>query len=118
MLADPARLHQVVLIVLDNALRHTPPGGSISLSARPDGKQVQIQVTDTGSGISAADLPHVFERFYRSAEARAEGGGSGLGLAIARALVEAMQGHITLESTAGQGTTVTLMLPAAVNLPL
>jgi signal transduction histidine kinase len=112
VLADPARLHQVVLIVLDNALRHTPPGGSITLAAQPDGKQVQIQVTDTGSGIPAADLPHVFERFYRSAEARAEGGGSGLGLAIARALVAAMQGHITLESTAGQGTTVTLVLPA------
>jgi signal transduction histidine kinase len=113
VLADPSRLHQVVLIVLDNALRHTPPGGTITLHATSDGKQVTIAVQDTGSGIPAADLPHVFERFYRGAEARAEGGGSGLGLAIARALMEAMQGRITLESTEGQGTTVTLVLPAA-----
>jgi signal transduction histidine kinase len=76
-----------------------------------------IRVTDTGSGIPVADRPHVFERFYRSAEARAEGSGTGLGLAIARALVEAMQGRITIASTAGQGTTVTLVLPAARESP-
>lgn len=108
VVGDRARLHQVVLILLDNALRHTPPGGTITLRAQSDGRQVQLTVVDTGNGIAPADLPHVFERFYRSAENRASGGGSGLGLAIARALVEAMQGRITLSSRPGQGTRVTL----------
>jgi signal transduction histidine kinase len=110
--ADPTRLRQVLLIVLDNALKHTPAGGSIMLQASSDGRQVQVQISDTGSGIAAADLPHVFERFYRSEQARATGNGSGLGLSIAKALMEAMRGQIGLTSLSGQGTTVTLVLPA------
>ncbi|MCC6630258.1 MAG: HAMP domain-containing histidine kinase [Chloroflexi bacterium] len=111
--ADPVRLRQVLLILLDNALRHTPSGGVIDLAARRRGPQVTIVVADTGDGIAPADLPHVFERFYRGAGARAAGGGSGLGLAIARTLIEAHGGQIALASQVGAGTTATLRLPAA-----
>ncbi len=110
--ADPTRLRQVLLIVLDNALKHTPAGGCITLRAWSDGRQVRVQVSDTGSGIAPADLPHVFERFYRSEQARATGSGNGLGLSIAKALMEAMRGQIGLTSVLGRGTTVTLVLPA------
>ena len=113
VVADPTRLRQVLLIVLDNALKHTPAGGSIVLRANSDERQVQVQVGDTGCGIAPADLPHVFERFYRSEQARATGNGNGLGLSIAKALVEAMRGQIRLTSVLGQGTTVLLVLPAA-----
>lgn len=114
VLADPTRLRQVLLILLDNALHHTSAGGSIHLSARVAGSQVKWQISDTGSGISAKHLPHVFERFYRGETDRSqEGGGSGLGLAIAKGLVEAMQGQITIVSQTGQGTQVLLTLPAS-----
>lgn len=109
---DPTRLWQVLLILLDNALRYTPAGGSIRLEARPQGRMVQITVADTGSGIAPEHLPHVFDRFYRADSARgSDTGGSGLGLAIARGLVEAQQGRIRLESQVGEGSRVTLTLP-------
>ncbi len=109
---DPTRLWQVLLILLDNALRHTPAGGSILLEARPQGRQLQITVADTGSGIAPEHLPHVFDRFYRADSARgSDAGGTGLGLAIAKGLVEAQQGQIRLESQVGAGTRVTLALP-------
>lgn len=111
---DPARLRQVLLILLDNALRHTPPGGSIRLEAHPHGRQARIVVADTGSGIAPEHLPHVFERFYRADGARGDdGSGSGLGLSIARALVEAQHGQIAIESRPGVGTQVTLALPGS-----
>ena len=111
--ADPTRLRQVLLIVLDNALRHTPAGGRVTLEAGPAHHGVQIRVTDTGSGIPAEHLQRVFERFYRADDARGTGGGTGLGLAIARGLVEAQHGHIALTSQAGTGTQVAITLPAA-----
>ena len=101
----------MLLILLDNALRHTPAGGSIRVSAQTAGRQVQIVVADTGSGIAPEHLEHVFERFYRADDA--QGAGSGLGLAIAKGLIEAQHGQIRLESAAGQGTRVMLALPAA-----
>lgn len=111
---DPTRLRQALLILLDNALRHTPKGGAIRLGARPQGRQVQITVADNGTGIAPEHLPHVFERFYRADSSHeGERGGSGLGLSIAKALVEAQQGQIRLESRLGEGTHVTLILPAA-----
>lgn len=114
VIGDPTHLRQVLLTLLDNALRHTPRGGNVELSARPDGRYVQICVSDSGSGIPPEHLPHVFERFYRANGDRAEdGGGSGLGLSIARGLVEAQHGHITIASQPGQGTQVTLLLPGA-----
>ena len=106
---DPTRLRQVMLIVLDNALRHTPPGGMISLEARANAREVQFVVQDSGRGISPEQLPHVFERFYQGDET---GSGSGLGLAIAKALIEAMQGQISITSRVGAGTQVTFSLPA------
>jgi len=109
---DPTRLRQVLLILLDNALRHTPAGGTIAVRVQSRPKQMQIEVCDTGSGIPAADLPRVFERFYRADPARTGGtGGTGLGLAIASMLVEAQHGQITLTSKEGEGTQVTLTLP-------
>lgn len=109
---DATRLHQVLLIVLDNALRYTPPGGQIRLAAMPSGAgQIALCVTDTGTGIAPADLPHIFERFYRSTHARTQAGGNGLGLTIAQSLVTAMHGQISVTSQLGQGTTVTIRMP-------
>ncbi|OBF19832.1 two-component sensor histidine kinase [Mycobacterium kubicae] len=115
--ADPQRLGQVLGNLLDNALRHTPRGGSVEVAATVDGDQVIISVTDTGEGIASAHLPHVFERFYRVDTARdRDHGGSGIGLAIAKALVEAHGGHITADSQGpGTGTNFTIALPVPVN---
>jgi len=106
------RLRQVLLIVLDNALRHAPGGSAIEIGTSAAGKKISLTVSDRGEGIPPEDLPHVFERFYRG---RSEGpeGGSGLGLAIAKELVEAMRGKIRIASDAGRGTTVTIELEAA-----
>jgi signal transduction histidine kinase len=112
-LADIDRLRQVLLILLDNALRYTPSGGMIALSASESGQAIQIQVSDTGSGIAPEHLPHVFERFYRADQARGVSGNAGLGLPIARGLIEAQHGKIAIESAIDRGTTVTLTLVAA-----
>jgi signal transduction histidine kinase len=111
---DADRLRQVLGNLLSNALRYTPAGGAVTLSARAAGGGVRFAVTDTGPGIPAGDLPHVFDRFYRGDAARDRAaGGSGLGLAIARALVEAHGGTIEVESAAGRGTTFSVELPQA-----
>lgn len=110
---DPSRLRQVILILLDNALQHTPAGGTIRLESDVRSGSVQIIVADNGSGIALEHLPHVFERFYRSERSRERVDGAGLGLAIARALVEAHQGRITIDSQANVGTRVIVTLPSA-----
>ena len=112
---DPARMRQVIGNLVSNALRHTGEGGAISLEALLDGDgAVLLRVRDTGSGIAAEDLPHIFDRFYKADSARAEGrGASGLGLAIARSLVEMHGGAISVDSAPGQGATFTIRLPAA-----
>lgn len=111
---DPDRIWQTIAILISNALRHTPPGGSIDLKATRDDGHLQIEVADTGSGIPAEDLPRVFERFYRADKSRSRvGGGSGLGLAIARSIVEAHGGTIQAASQAGRGTKMTIGLPIA-----
>lgn len=108
VVADPVRLRQAVANLVANALRHTPAGGRIELR----GAEGLIAVSDTGEGIPAEALQHVFERFRRADPARGRGtGGSGLGLAIVRQIVEAHGGSATAESVAGQGTTITLGLP-------
>ena len=117
VLADPIRLRQVLLIVIDNALRHTPAGDSIILDSRVREGVVHISVTDTGQGIALEDLPHVFERFYNANNANANGSGgdwrsAGLGLSIAKPLVELHQGAMTIDSTPGIGTRVTITLSA------
>lgn len=112
---DPSRLRQVILIVLDNALQHTPAGGLIRLEAEVQPRSIRVAVTDTGSGIAPEHLPHVFERFYRSERSRERAGGAGLGLAIARALIEAQHGQITIDSQTAVGTRVIVTLPAVVS---
>jgi two-component system sensor histidine kinase BaeS len=108
---DADRLRQVIGNLMSNALRYTPPGGTIGLHGESDGERVRIQVSDTGKGIAEQDLPHVFDRFYRADPARdREAGGSGLGLAIARALVEAHGGTIEVQSTVGKGTVFTVCI--------
>jgi len=116
---DAQRLEQVLNNLLSNSLRHTPAGGrvTLALSATPD--RVRITVQDTGEGIPADDLPHIFERFYRSDRARQRGDGhTGLGLAIARELVRAHGGDISAASVAGVGTTLTIDLPASPAAPV
>jgi len=110
---DPIHLRQVLLILLDNALRFTPRGGVIHIDAHPQGKMVQINVADSGSGIPPEHVPHVFERFYQVNPANDESRSNGLGLSIAKALIEAQGGKINLESWLGKGTRVTLSLPNA-----
>jgi signal transduction histidine kinase len=110
--ADPDRLQQVLLILIDNAIKHTPAGGTVEVGVRRHGGSAQLTVTDTGSGIAADDLPRIFDRFYRADKARARAqGGTGLGLAIARMLVEAHHGQVQIASTVGVGTHVTVLLP-------
>jgi two-component system OmpR family sensor kinase/two-component system sensor histidine kinase BaeS len=111
--ADANRLDQVLSNLVANAIRHTPPGGSVTLEASPIADGVQISVADTGSGIPAEDLPFIFDRFWRSDRARERhtGTGSGLGLAIARQLVRAHAGTIAVESVEGESTTFTILLP-------
>jgi signal transduction histidine kinase len=112
--ADPARLRQVLLILLDNALRHTPKGGSIQLDVVAQARTTSIQIVDTGSGIAPEHLPRLFDRFYRGDPSRTSAsGGTGLGLSIAKALVEAQGGQIALDSQLGRGTRVTVTLPTA-----
>ena len=114
--ADFSRLDQVLSNLMSNAIRHTPPGGTILLHAAPIEGGVRIAVQDTGEGIPPEDLPYIFDRFWRGdrARTRGSGAGSGLGLAIARQLVRAHGGRIAVESAVGEGTTFTLELPAGV----
>jgi two-component system sensor histidine kinase BaeS len=105
---DPVRVGEVMANLLANAIRHTPRGGSVTVTVDPVPAGVAFTVADTGPGIDPRDLPHVFDRFVKSADS----GGAGLGLAIARSLVQAHGGRITAESTPGRGTTMRFVLPA------
>ena len=116
VLVDPQRMGQVVGNLLDNSLRHTPPGGHVQLTLRrADDRWVELEVHDDGEGIAAEHLPHVFERFYRADPARLRTpGGSGIGLTISRAIVEAHGGGLSARSAGpGRGATFTIRLPAA-----
>jgi two-component system phosphate regulon sensor histidine kinase PhoR len=111
-LADRDRLAQILTNLLDNAIKFTPDGGRIAVDWRTANGEVEVTVADSGQGIAEADLPHVFERFYKADRARAATpGGSGLGLAITRHIVEAHGGRIRVASTPGAGTTFTFTLP-------
>lgn len=109
---DARRLEQVLQNLTANALRHTPRGGRVTLEAGRAGRDVEIRVSDTGEGIAAEHLPHVFDRFYKVDPARADAGGTGLGLSIVKAIVERHGGSVAVESTPGVRTTFTVRLPA------
>jgi two-component system OmpR family sensor kinase/two-component system sensor histidine kinase BaeS len=123
--ADPDRLAQVLRNLLVNALRHTPPGGSVTVTANKVDDALELAVSDTGEGIPAEDLPRLFDRFWRGDPSRTReddsawghtdrwSRGAGLGLSVARSLVEAQGGRIWVESTAGEGSTFRVALPLA-----
>jgi len=112
--ADPSRLKQVVVNLLDNAIKYTPEGGEVSVSVmRQDGHAV-LEVGDSGIGISSVDLPHIFDRFYRADKARSrQMGGTGLGLSIVRSICLAHGGQIIVNSTEGRGSLFRVELPLA-----
>src|SRR5581483_2265806 len=99
---DILRLRQLLLILLDNALKHTPAGGSVRVVLFTAGNRIGLQVSDSGPGITPADLPHVFNRFYRADQARTREG-TGLGLAIAKWIVEAHGGRLQASNTPDGG---------------
>jgi heavy metal sensor kinase len=111
VLGDNDRLRQLLLNLVDNALKYTPTGGQVTLEMRRTDGWVAVAVADTGVGIAAEDLPHIFERFYRADRSRTRSGGSGLGLAIARWIAQAHGGRLEVASKVGQGSTFTLWLP-------
>jgi signal transduction histidine kinase len=111
--ADPVLLHQLVVIVLDNAIKFTPSGGRVSLRVRAEDGRAVVTVDDSGAGISAAELPFIFDRFYRGVDARSHGEGAGLGLSIARWIADAHRATIDVESTPGSGTRVTIRFPVS-----
>jgi signal transduction histidine kinase len=114
VLADGDRITQVLLNLLDNALRYTPPGGSIVAGARVVDGAVEVSIADTGSGIPEDELPQVFERFYRVDRSRSrDTGGGGLGLAIVKAIVTAHGGRVEARSALGKGTEMRFTLPLA-----
>jgi signal transduction histidine kinase len=110
--ADSGRLQQVLHNLIENSLRYTEPGGKIRVAVTTAPGEARISVADTGLGIPEADLPLVFERFYRTKRSRAANpGGSGLGLSIVRWIVEAHKGSVSVESVVGEGSTFTVHLP-------
>jgi heavy metal sensor kinase len=119
IVASPDHFKQLLLILVDNAIKYTPPGGTIRISSQVvgDPPELAVEIADTGQGIPAEALPHIFERFYRAEPARA-GDGSGLGLAIARWLADEHQGRIDVTSSLGHGSVFTVRLPVIVTADL
>lgn len=109
---DPERAAQILGNLLGNALRHTPPGGRVQVTAHAHARRVQVTVQDTGCGIAPEHLDRVFERFFRADEARTRGEGSGVGLTVARGLARALGGDLTVQSTLGEGSAFSWTLPA------
>ena len=111
---DPDRLREMLLSLVDNAIRYTPAGGRVEIGVRQERAKVTVTVSDTGIGIEKEHVPRLFDRFYRVDKARSRSeGGLGLGLSIAQAIVQAHKGEITIESAPGRGTTVLVTLPVA-----
>lgn len=109
---DGGKIGRVLANLVGNALRHTPPGGAVRVEVSRPGDEVLVRVSDTGEGVPVADLPHIFERFYRGDKSRSRAtGGAGLGLAIAKGIVEAHGGRIWAESTMGAGASFAFVLP-------
>ncbi len=111
--ADRTALEQILLNLVENALRHTPEGGRIIIETAPAQNGVHVTVSDTGSGIPPEHLPRIFERFYRADSGRSrESGGTGLGLAIVKHLVEAHGGSVRADSVVGSSTTIRIFFPS------
>jgi signal transduction histidine kinase len=109
---DPPRIGQVLTNLIGNAIKFTPPGGSVSVAVAPHRDGARIDVTDTGVGIDAIELPRIFDRFFRGSRANeARGSGSGLGLAIVRSIVDMHHGSIAVDSQLGTGSRFTVFLP-------
>lgn len=115
VIGDRTSLVELISIFIDNAIKYTPRGGKIDLKATRRHKSIRLKITDTGTGIKAADMARIFERFYRADSSRhkADVGGYGLGLSIAKKIAEAHHGHIEVQSTLGKGTIFTIVLPGA-----
>lgn len=110
--ANHDQIEQVLVNLIDNALKYTPAGGTACITAENQAQQVAIHVSDTGIGIMPQDLPRIFERFYRVDKARSrQSGGTGLGLSIVKHIIEAHGGQVTVQSRYGQGSTFTFTLP-------
>jgi len=110
--ADPLRLKQLVVNLLDNAIKYTPEGGNVSISVTKQDSRAVLEVADSGIGVSPADLPHIFDRFYRADKARSrEMGGTGLGLSIVRSICLAHHGRVTVDSTEGNGSIFRVEIP-------
>jgi len=113
VLGNPIRLRQMLGNLIGNAIKFTPASGRITVSGRQEGGQVILQVADNGPGIPSSDQPYIFDKFYRASNVPADTPGTGLGLAIVKSIVENHQGRIWVDSTLGQGTTFTVVLPIA-----
>lgn len=113
VMADEARLEQVLRNLIHNSLRHTAPGGLVIIRAHEANGRAVIEVQDTGEGIQAEHLPHIWERYYRDAE----NGGTGLGLALVKSFTEAMHGQVAVKSVPGEGTCFTILLPLSTSSP-
>lgn len=113
-IGDSQSLTELVSILLDNSIKYSPSGSTVTIDASKKGKHSELSVNDKGEGIKPADLPHIFDRFYQAESSRnkQKSSGYGLGLAIAKRIAEAHDGHITVSSTQGRGTTFTVFLPA------
>jgi two-component system NtrC family sensor kinase len=111
ILANPVQMRQMVDHLLDNAIKYTAPNGAIGVSGRLEENQVIMQFADTGIGIPSIDLPYIFDKFYRAANASSEMSGTGLGLAIVKSVVENHGGRVWVESIVGKGTVFTIVLP-------
>jgi len=115
IIGDSVRLRQVVDNLLGNAMRYTPEGGEVSITAREENEQIILQIKDEGLGIPAIDRPHIFEKFYRASNVINNISGSGLGLAIVKSIVESHYGRIWVDSEEGDGSTFTVVLPIEKN---
>jgi two-component system phosphate regulon sensor histidine kinase PhoR len=112
VLVERRRIEQVMINLVHNAIKFTPPGGTITIAARQEGERVAVDVRDTGAGIASDEIERLFERFYKSDKAR-RSEGTGLGLAIAKHIIQAHRGEISVRSVPGKGATFTFTLPVA-----